>query len=48
MKRLAIVGCAGAGKSTLARLLGQILGLPVFHLDALFWRPGWVETPLDE
>lgn len=48
MKRVAIVGCGGAGKSTFAAQLGPRLGLPVFHLDGLFWRPGWVETPRDE
>ena len=30
------------------RKLGPLLDLPVFHLDALSWRPGWVETPKDE
>lgn len=46
--RILIVGSAGAGKSTLARQLGDALGLPVIHLDAHYWRPGWVETPKDE
>ena len=41
MKKIAIVGCGGAGKSTLARQLGWLLGLPVIHLDAEFWKPGW-------
>ena len=48
MRRITIVGSPGAGKSTLARRLGLALGIPVIHLDALFWRPGWVETPRDE
>jgi adenylate kinase family enzyme len=48
MKRIAIVGCSGGGKSTIARKLGDITGLPVFHLDAELWRPGWVMTPKDE
>ena len=48
MERIAIIGCGGGGKSTLARELGEILGIEVFHLDRLHWKPGWVETPKDE
>ena len=43
MERILIIGCGGAGKSTLARQLGEKLTLPVVHLDKLFWKPGWVE-----
>ena len=35
MRRIMIIGSGGAGKSTLARKLGQHLGIPVVHLDAL-------------
>ena len=48
MERVLIIGCGGAGKSTLARALGEKTGLPVVHLDRLFWKPGWVETPKAE
>jgi adenylate kinase family enzyme len=48
MRRIAVIGPGGAGKSTLARRLGERLALPVIHLDAAYWRPGWVETPSDE
>lgn len=44
MKRISVIGCSGGGKSTLARKLGEKLGLPVVHLDVVFWRPGWVES----
>ncbi|MHC5674086.1 DNA topology modulation protein [Nostoc sp.] len=48
MKKILIIGSGGAGKSTLARELGTILGLEVIHLDAWYWNPGWVETPKAE
>lgn len=46
-KRIIIIGSSGGGKSTLARQLGDITGLPVIHLDKEFWNPNWVETPKD-
>jgi adenylate kinase family enzyme len=46
--RMAILGPSGTGKSTLARRLGRSLGVPVIHLDALYWRAGWKEPPKDE
>ena len=48
MERIMIIGCGGAGKSTLARLLGGKLNLPVVHLDKLFWRPGWEQISREE
>jgi len=36
-QRIAVLGCIGAGKSTLARHLGMRFGLPVIHLDRLWW-----------
>jgi adenylate kinase family enzyme len=48
VKRIAVTGPAGAGKSRLAREIGDVCGIEVLHLDALFWRPGWRETPAAE
>jgi adenylate kinase family enzyme len=48
LERIMVIGSGGSGKSTLAREIGAALGIDVIHLDALFWRPGWVETPRDE
>ena len=40
MERIMIIGCGGSGKRTLAKILGQKTGLPVVHLDQIFWSPG--------
>ncbi|OLS60228.1 AAA family ATPase [Pseudomonas putida] len=48
MQRIVILGNAGSGKSTLARELGRRFGLPVVHLDKLFWQPGWVEPDAEQ
>jgi len=48
VKRIAVTGPAGAGKSRLAREIGAAYGIDVLHLDALFWKPGWVKTPAAE
>ena len=48
MERIMIIGCGGSGKSTLARKLGEKTGLPVVHLDKLFWNPGWVSVSQEE
>ncbi len=48
MKKIVLIGSGGSGKSTLARQLGEKLKINVLHLDSLFWKPGWVETPREE
>lgn len=47
-QRILIIGCPGSGKSTLARRLGEKTGLPVVHLDALYWLPGWAERSKED
>lgn len=49
MNRIMVMGVsAGVGKSTFARGLGELLDIHVYHLDALYWKPGWVEAPPEE
>jgi adenylate kinase family enzyme len=43
-----IIGNAGAGKSTLAKALAQKLRLPLYHLDKIFWLPGWKEISRED
>lgn len=48
MKRVVILGRGASGKSTLAKRLGEITGLPVVELDKIFWQPGLHATPRDK
>ncbi len=48
MRKVLLIGPGGAGKSTLAGIIGARIKLPIIHLDVLYWRPGWKETPLEE
>ncbi|TWT99249.1 topology modulation protein [Botrimarina colliarenosi] len=46
--RIAIVGCSGAGKTTLARRLADRFGSTHIELDGLNFEPGWTKRPLPE
>ena len=48
MERILIIGCSGSGKSTLARALREKLGLPLVHLDQLWWKKGWKNVTREE
>ncbi|MCV0396629.1 MAG: hypothetical protein K5872_12695 [Rhizobiaceae bacterium] len=48
MRRVAIFGNAGGGKSTLARRLSVLTGLPHFAIDTIRYRPGGGEVPIEE
>lgn len=41
MERILIIGNAGAGKTTFSKKLAAKLGLPIIHLDKLFWHGQW-------
>lgn len=46
--KIMVIGSGGSGKSTFSREIGEVLKLPVYHLDVYFWKPGWVQTPNEE
>jgi adenylate kinase family enzyme len=45
MKKVAVFGNAGGGKSTLAKQLAALTGLPLYPLDLLQFRPGGTKVP---
>ncbi|GAA2105461.1 DNA topology modulation protein [Actinomadura alba] len=48
MKRIAVVGCGGSGKSVLARALAEQTGYPITHLDAVYYDDDWNTLPMEK
>ncbi len=48
MKKVAVFGNAGGGKSTLSKRLSQITGLPLHVLDLIKYHPGGAEVPYED
>ena len=46
--RVLVIGCCGAGKTTLSKKLKNILNLPVIHLDAHYHKPKWKEPTKED
>ena len=38
MQRIVVIGCPGSGKSTLSRELHNKTGIPLYHLDMMYWN----------
>ena len=38
MNKIIVIGCPGSGKSTFSRMLHQRTGIPLFHLDMMYWN----------
>ncbi len=38
MKKIIVIGCPGSGKSTFSRTLHKRTGIPLFHLDMMYWN----------
>lgn len=47
-RKIAIIGCAGSGKTTLAFQLHKKLNLPLYHLDQYYWLPNWKRVGLEK
>ena len=47
-QRIHVTGNAGAGKTTLAKRLGDQLDLPVRSLDSILWKSGWQKATPEE
>ena len=45
MKRVIVIGCPGSGKSTFARALHDKTGLPLHHLDMMYWNADKTTVP---
>lgn len=45
MDKVIVIGCPGSGKSTFSRALGEQTGLPLFHLDNLYWKADKTTLP---
>jgi adenylate kinase family enzyme len=48
VNKIAVIGISGSGKSTFSRKLAEQTGLPLFHMDQLFWKGNWEEVPESE
>ena len=38
MKKVIVIGCPGSGKSRLSRALHNKTGIPLYHLDMMYWN----------
>ena len=38
MKKVIVIGCPGSGKSTVSRALHSKTGIPLYHLDMMYWN----------
>ena len=48
MKKVLIIGNTGAGKTTFAKALSEKTGLPLIHLDKIFWYGNWEHISPEE
>ena len=47
-RKIIVLGCSGCGKSTFARKLHAKTGIPLYHLDNVWWNPDRTHVSRDE
>lgn len=47
-RRINVIGTSGTGKTTFSRQLAEVLGVPCYEMDRMFWRPGWTASSDDD
>ena len=45
MKKIIVIGCPGSGKSTFSKKLNKITGIPLYHLDMIYWNEDRTKVP---
>lgn len=45
MQKVIVIGCPGSGKSTFSKALHDVTGLPLYHLDMMYWNADGTKTP---
>ena len=48
LKKVIVIGCPGAGKSTFARKLHDVWGIPLYYLDMIWHRPDRTNVSREE
>lgn len=44
-KKIIVIGCSGAGKTTFSKKLAQITDIPLYHLDSFYWKKDATHIP---
>jgi len=45
MQKVIVIGCPGSGKSTFSKALHDAMGLPLYHLDMMYWNADGTHVP---
>ena len=48
MKKIIVIGNTGSGKTTFAKSLSEKTGIPLVHLDKIWWRGEWEHISREE